>query len=658
MVGDFTGKWWGLACGLVILVALVALLLWRGRADSIAPISVNYNASRLDWAADHYLQHDAYLLWGGASDKAREQQQNLSLENIRPVDYAGPHACRECHEENYRLWSSHAHRWMNARASEQTVRGDFSGGASSRIDYRGGVGSFYRENESYYMQLSRGESTRVFRINRTLGSRIQQYYLGTLVRGPESADHPYRTTDYVLPFGFELTRQEWVPLVHVPGHEKSDSERDDPFEVPSRSAYDFECSVCHTTHPMGDQMLAQIKRFAAYTPRDLFMVASDYIDEAYPGQVKIDLTGGMSKQRLTEMRQGIMQLLAAKNAVHLGIGCESCHLGAKVHAENEDILPPFFPSGRHVYAAGVSKDEIWGKTAENKNFICSHCHSGERPLYAAGISTWNSTEYTDAMRGHCYHPEKAEAHGKQFLTCVTCHNPHETIGRRWTRTQAADDATCVKCHHQFRDAPSVQAHTHHAAGSTGSACMNCHMPRINEGMGDMVRTHTIFSPTNVKMLEANQPNACNMCHVLESIDWTLGHLTDWYGLRRRQRGDAGSNSGAYSDSAISRNYPSRTKPAAVGWLQNPQHATRLVAADVLLKAKARWALPEVLRTLDDPYFENRLFTLQRLEDYLGIYPGEFGYKPYMMRTERQAPLTRLNRALQEGTLRENPRSRN
>jgi len=40
--------------------------------------------------------------------------------------------------------------------------------------------------------------------------------------------------------------------------------------------------------------------------------------------------------------------------------------------------------------------------------------------------------------------------------------------------------------------------------------MNCHMPKINEGINSLVRTHTIFSPTNPAMIEANRPNACNL----------------------------------------------------------------------------------------------------------------------------------------------------
>ncbi|MCH7729822.1 MAG: hypothetical protein IH991_25635, partial [Planctomycetes bacterium] len=114
---------------------------------------------------------------------------------------------------------------MNALAGEDTVKGDFSYGPSSQIVYRGGTASFYRENGAYMMRLSRQGTTRIFKINRTLGSRFQQYYIGKMLEGPEEEGHVFRETDHVLPFGFELTRRQWVPLVHVDGHQGPDSSR-------------------------------------------------------------------------------------------------------------------------------------------------------------------------------------------------------------------------------------------------------------------------------------------------------------------------------------------------------------------------------------------------------------------------------------------------
>ena len=113
--------------------------------------------------------------------------------------------------------------------------------------------------------------------------------------------------------------------------------------------------------------------------------------------------------------------------------------------------------------------------------------------------------------------------------------------------------------------PAAQtAHTHHPADSAGSRCMNCHMPRLNEGMQDLVRTHTIFSPTNREMIHANQPNACNQCHTEEPIDWTLKYLGEWY-------------EAFFDAKTVEASYPEREQPAALGWLRSQHEAVRLVA---------------------------------------------------------------------------------
>ena len=54
------------------------------------------------------------------------------------------------------------------------------------------------------------------------------------------------------------------------------------------------------------------------------------------------------------------------------------------------------------------------------------------------------------------------------------------------------------------------------------------MSRINEGLQDVVRTHMICSPTQPGMIEANHPNACNLCHLDKPIDWTIEKLRAWY----------------------------------------------------------------------------------------------------------------------------------
>jgi len=154
------------------------------------------------------------------------------------------------------------------------------------------------------------------------------------------------------------------------------------------------------------------------------------------------------------------------------------------------------------------------------------------------------------------------------------------------------------------------------------------MPRINEGLEDAVRTHMIFVPTRSDMIETGHPNACNLCHLDQPIDWTLQHVKDWYGTE-------------YDDAKIAAAYPQRQQAVGIGWLNHSSQATRLVAIDAMTKANARWALAELFAMLDDEYLLNRQFTQKGLEDMLEISLIDWGYRFYMTKAERHDPLERL-----------------
>ncbi len=575
--------------------------------------------------------------WDQAPARVREESVPPGpFSNIRLSDYAGPEACRPCHADKYEAWSRHSHRWMNAEADAQTVKGDFSNTAT--IDYRGGKASFELRDGAYWMRLQRGASKRVYRIYRTIGSRFFQYYVGRLVVGPEPASHPVRDIDHVLPFGYWIDQAEWVPIVHI-DQEAPDSERVDPFAGPATIQYDYSCSACHTTRPIGDWMLRTDGRLrlAQFSPRELSFWIAAYLKETHPDLVDRDRPA--SAFSLSEVRRvldiDINSLPAKGNTVVLGVSCEACHNGARKHVElsrerETSQRPLFFPSSPDLF---IRTEEpavrIWGRTPRNLNWICARCHSGSRPHFAGGMDTWNSTEYSDAARGFCYQAASDTEAGRPTLTCVTCHDPHHTIGKKWSRPPDLDDAKCLNCHQRFGPDAERSKHTRHAVGSEGSRCMNCHMPRINEGMQDVVRTHRIFNPTNAAMIEANQPNACNLCHLDKPVDWTLGYLKQWYGR-------------SYDEAKLQANYPRRSDPVGLGWLQSPHESTRLVAAEALGRSGARWALAGLVETLDDPYLLNRQFAAQAVQRLLAVDLTErFGYRFPQFQDERREPLRKI-----------------
>jgi len=588
----------------------------------------------------------ATFWWGEIPESIRATASGSEddFSNIRRSDYVGADACKSCHPKKHETWSEHPHRWMNASANVESVVGDFSGDANALIRYRGGEATFYRDGQAYRMRLRRDNVERIYDINRTIGSRFQQYYVGMLVDGPEPENHPVRKIDHVLPFGYWIDQQEWVPVVHV-DLELPDNQRHDPFQHPANRAYDRSCASCHTTQPAGDRMIRAVgrNRLAAHAPHEVHYDPLGFLQENHPQVVKwADYYGKNTQDKVRKALSVMDDLPAEMYAAALGITCEGCHNGARIHAENEQQLPRFFPAGKNVATLGTSTESVWGKNPQNANWTCAQCHTGGRSMFACGASTWNSTEYSDALRGACYDDSLDNTDANECLTCVHCHDPHVPTGKRWARTPAQDDASCLACHEQYLDAESRLSHTHHPAGSSGDRCMNCHMPRINEGMQDVVRTHLIFSPTDGAMLESNHPNACNLCHLQESIDWTIEKLTAWYGLTEQSEATAETDEWKiWSEEKLQQNYSDRRMPVALGWLASDNEATRLVSMEALAKSNARWAISQMIDMLDDPYLINRQFTQQRLEEMLEIDLRDFGYRHYQYAPERAAPIRKI-----------------
>jgi hypothetical protein len=80
-------------------------------------------------------------------------------------------------------------------------------------------------------------------------------------------------------------------------------------------------------------------------------------------------------------------------------------------------------------------------------------------------------------------------------------------------------------------------HTGHQAGTVGSFCYDCHMPKIltklATGVLETTRTHkmsTIPSPANTLRFGMDgSPNACTQCHADKSVQWSQDYMLEWYG---------------------------------------------------------------------------------------------------------------------------------
>ena len=98
------------------------------------------------------------------------------------------------------------------------------------------------------------------------------------------------------------------------------------------------------------------------------------------------------------------------------------------------------------------------------------------------------------------------------MTCVTCHTMHPSDGQpleEWRDDQLKpgmrSNQACLQCHGDYAD--KIAEHSHHAVGSSGSQCMNCHMPHTTYGLLKTIRSHQISSPS-VQDQPGNRPAEC------------------------------------------------------------------------------------------------------------------------------------------------------
>jgi hypothetical protein len=496
--------------------------------------------------------------------------------NILPADYVGPEICKQCHQDEYKAWSHHPHSRMNKDAGEQTVVGDFSG---KRVAYEDGFIVFAREKGAYTMTLERGgKMVRRFRVTRTVGSRFMQFYVGVQTLGPEATDNRLYFQEQKLPFGYWFKLKRWLPTSYFdpvgPETNKDGTPAYDPFDHPRGRPWSQNCMLCHNTYAFAYR-LALPNGLAGFPPEDIALKQRELGAELAKTLAPPSDAARTVRERIDP----------DKNLVTLGISCESCHFGGREHALEKRVIR-FLPTSPWLRVQ--PKDPAKAiSDKENPYFVmnaCAQCHRARVSLFPNGSGTWNSREALDMMTGAC----------ASKIKCTDCHNPHQAGPPEAARDDASHVNACLECHAPLQKAAARAAHIQHSAAVS---CLDCHMPRATQGLEEVVRTHRISSPTELRMLAAGSANACNLCHLDRSIAWTLRELEQ----RWKKKIEPGPDwARAYGGSL--------DNPVGLAWLHGPDSSMRLVAAQAYSRTRlGRTFLADVIRGLGDPIPVNRVF---------------------------------------------------
>jgi len=494
--------------------------------------------------------------------------------------------CRSCHPSQYDSWHHSYHRTMTQLASPETVLGNFDG---VTLHNRGRDFHLFRKGDEFWVEMvdpdwelevaSSGEYPNLIpnpprttrRIVMCTGSHNQQTYWTAGKNGRELLN---------FPFVWLTADQRWVP-------------REDVFIRPPTGGRGFDrwnnnCIECH----------------------------------AVAGESNLDPHSGRFETAVAE----------------LGISCEACHGPGDEHVA-------YHTSPEHRYRSHlkpgfdptiVQPERLSARTSAE---VCGQCHGmnvfkGEAMRagirYRAGddltetrmvlrtsdrsIRTeqekrdWPRLQQHVASQGPNFIPDRfwpdgmvrvsgrehnamldsACANGEQ-LSCLSCHSMHSYHDRADMLKPGMDgDGACLQCHAEF--GADIAAHTHHAADSAGSRCMNCHMPHTTYGLLKAIRSHEIDSPSVEVAMATGRPDACSLCHIDKPLGWTADHLARWYGHTRPAM-----------------TAEQETISAAILWGLTGDAAQRAIIAwhmgwDEAKQASGDgWIAPYLAVLLDDPY---------------------------------------------------------
>lgn len=232
----------------------------------------------------------------------------------------------------------------------------------------------------------------------------------------------------------------------------------------------------------------------------------------------------------------------------MGVSCLQCHEAA---AGGEHLRNPKAPLAHRDW--------------DNQQDNCAACHSRREEMYPGFVP---GSRYDDhyrlalPVRQGLYYPDgqvldedfeygsflMSKMGGRAGVTCLDCHNAHSGVNK----LPVASNSSCLFCHAApgQRGAPVLEetAHGHHAAGSTGNKCVECHMTWTTYMQRDPRRDHGFIVPDPLLTKELGIPNACNKCHTDKSVDWAIEWTDRWYGdkMNRPERGRTRALARAYA----------------------------------------------------------------------------------------------------------------
>jgi tetratricopeptide (TPR) repeat protein len=423
------------------------------------------------------------------------QPTNTSDEIIaqRNEGYVGSSTCKSCHAEAFQDWQHSHHAWSMLAASSETVMGKFDGRSH---EYAGILSTFYKKDQDYIIRTGNAEGKlEDFKVVYTFGLTPLQQYVIEFDKGAYQVASLF-WDDRLAAEGGQVWR-------HIYEQDQEPVVVDDPvYWTGVNQNWNHMCAECHSTNLVKGYKRSNKEFNTTWSEINVGCEACHG-----PGKGHLQWTSAGKEEQSRQADHGLTIKLDERKNIHWkmeanGIAyrskpninrkemavCGRCHARRSSIAERYEfgpsLLDSYIPStldNASYHVDGQQKEEVyvWGNFSQSKMFH------------------------------------------KQGVTCSDCHNPHSL------QLKGGKEKVCFKCHSPEKYAQTE--HHHHNINSSGSLCVDCHMPATNYMVVDSRNDHSIRIPRPDRSVSMGVPNACNQCHTGKSADWALASVKNWYG---------------------------------------------------------------------------------------------------------------------------------
>jgi Tfp pilus assembly protein PilF len=491
--------------------------------------------------------------------------------------HAGAAICGECHKPELEEWRGSHHDLAMQVADASTVLGDF--GDATFVQF--GVSSrFFKRGDRFFVRTEGADGQLAdFEIRYTFGATPLQQYLIEFPDGRLQAlgiawdSHPE-----------EQGGQRWF---HLYPDEKIG--HDDPLHwTGPNQNWNFMCAECHSTALKKDFRPEEDRYQTTWAEIDVACEACHG-----PGAEHVVWAEAKAKAEKEgtpfegDVGMGLAVRLGKPAAVKWVIDPKT---GTAIPKRSWDQALEIETCARcHSRRAVIAEDYVHGRPLMDTH---RPALLEERLYHLDGQIKDEVYVYGSFVQSRMYHV---------WVSCSHCHEPHSLALR------AQGNALCGRCHLPERfDDP---AHHFHKPDSTGSVCVECHMPATPYMVVDPRRDHSIRIPRPDLSVKLGTSDACSGCHDDHPPEWSAEAVARWYGPERRREAHFGETLWA----ARSGRADAETALATLADDTTQPGIARATALSLLSGRLSFDSLPTVERSLHDDDAMVRLAALRLLE---------------------------------------------